>query len=171
MDDPAEETAGSDHAETPEATDGGAAEPRAPRNQGRVTSWTKALILSAAIVFIGVFAWYGVERFVGRRNWVVNYSVIAGLIGMGTASAMISAGRTGWAAKIVSVLSAFVAIVLGKALVLCAGGLPPELTQHADPARWAEAFARLAFKPIDGLFAAIVTIGIAVRFILSEENE
>jgi hypothetical protein len=163
-----------DHAADENAADENAtdenAEPRGKPKQGPVTSWTKALILTAAIIVIGAFTWYAAERFVGPNQWVVKFSIIAWLIGMGTATAMIGAGRTGAAGKIVSALAAILAIVLGKALILRYPELPPELMQFADPAQWARDFARLALKPIDGLFAALAIVGIAVRFILSQRE-
>jgi hypothetical protein len=146
------------------------AEPRRKTKQGAVTSWTKALILSAAIIVIGAFAWYAVERFIGPDQWVVKFSAIALLIGMMTATAMIGAGRTGAAGKIVAALAAMLAIVCGKALILRYPEFPPELMHFADPAQWARDFARLAFKPIDGLFAGLAIVGIAVRFILSQRE-
>jgi hypothetical protein len=140
------------------------------RKQGPFTSWTKALILTAATILISAFAWYAAERFVGRSQWIIKFSAIAWLIGMGTASAMIGARRSGAAGKIVAVLAAIVAIVLGKALILGYPELPPELMHAADPTQWGRDFARLAFKPIDGLFAGLVIMGSAARFILSQRD-
>jgi len=137
---------------------------------GPLTSWTKALILSTAIIVIGAFTWYAAERFVGPNQWIVKFSTIAWLIGMGTATAMIGAGRIGATGKIVAALAAMVAIVLGKALILRYPELPPELMQFADPAQWARDFARLAIKPIDGLFAALTIMGAMARFILSQRE-
>jgi hypothetical protein len=139
--------------------------------QGAVTSWTKALILSAAIIVIGAFAWYAADRFVGPDRWIVKFSLIAWLIGMGTATAMIGAGRRGAAGKIMSALAAMLAIVIGKALVLRYPELPPELMHFADPIQWARDFGRmLALKPIDGLFAALTIMGAMARFILSQRE-
>ena len=141
------------------------------RDRGALASWIKALILSAAIIVIGAFAWYAADRFVGPDQWIVKFSLIAWLIGMGTATAMIGAGRTGAAGKIMSALAAMLAIVLGKALMLRYPELPPELVHFADPAQWARDFARmLALKPIDGLFAALTIMGSAVRFVLSQRE-
>ena len=145
-------------------------EPRVKPEQGPVKSWPKTLILTAAIIVIGAFAWYAAERFVGPNQWIVKFSIIAWLIGMGTATALIGAGRTGAAAKIVAALAAIVAIVLGKALILRYPELPPELMQFADPAQWARDFARLAIKPIDGLFGALAIMGSMARFILSQRD-
>ncbi|MEO6435552.1 MAG: hypothetical protein ABIP55_07290 [Tepidisphaeraceae bacterium] len=144
-------------------------EPAREPNQSRAASWLKAMILAAAVVVIGAFAWYVVDR-VGERLWVVKLSVVAWLIGMGTASAMISAGRTCAGSKILSALAAILAIVLGKALIVCLPQLPAELASIADPQQWARAFARLAFKPVDPLFLAMAITGSAVRFILSKRD-
>jgi hypothetical protein len=137
-----------------------------------VTAWTKAVILAAAILVIGGFAWYAAQRFVGPKHAEIKFAVVAWLIGMCTASAMLAAGRHGAAAKILSALAAILAVVLGKALILCYPELPAELMASVgDPARCARTFARLAFKPIDGLFAAVAIMGSAARFILAQRDE
>jgi hypothetical protein len=153
-----------------DANPGGDAEVKRKQGAGAVTSWTKSLILATAIIVIGAFAWYAGQRFIGPAQWIVKFSVIAWLIGMGMASAMLSASREGAIAKTLAGLTAIIAIVLGKALILAYPVLPPELMLPADPAQWARAFARLAFQPIDGLFAALAIMGCAARFILSERE-
>ena len=135
--------------------------------RGAFALWTKALILTAAIVVIGAFAWYAAERFVGPSQWIIKFSCIAWMIGMCTASAMLHAGRTGPAAKLLAILAGVLAIVLGKALILCRPELPPELMHFTNAPELARTFAHLAFKPIDGLFAALTVMGLAARFILA----
>ena len=144
------------------------AKPRVRRGQGPVVSWTKALILAAAVVVIGAFAWYAAQRFVGPKHAEIKFAAVAWLIGMGTATAMVVRGRHGAVAKIVSALAAILAIVLGKALIVCYPEVAAELMRAAaDPAQAARAFARLAVKPMDSVFAAVAIMGSAARFILA----
>jgi hypothetical protein len=147
------------------------APPAPTATRGAVASWTKALILTAAIVVIGAFAWYAAERFVGPTQWIVKFSCVAWLMGMGTATAMLHAARTGPAAKILAALAAVLAIVLGKALIICHPELPPQLAHFTNAPELARTFAQLAFKPLDGLFAALTIMGLAARFILSGRDE
>ena len=136
-------------------------------NARPIASWTKALILTAAMVVIGAFAWFAAERFVGASQWIIKFSCVAWLIGMATATAMLGANRTGVAAKLLGALAAVLAIALGKALLLCHPDLAPELSHFTTVPDLARTFAQLAIKPIDGLFAALAVMGLAARFILS----
>jgi len=148
--------------------DADVSEPRAPRAEGpAVVSWTKAVILAAAVVVIGAFAWYAAERFAGPKHAEIKFSVVAWLVGMGTASAMVVRGRHGAAAKIVAAMAAVLAIVMGKALILCYPQIAAELTASVEPGQLARAFARLAIKPMDSVFAAVAVMGSVARFILA----
>jgi hypothetical protein len=151
--------------------DAGLVEPRAKRAKGSaVASWTKAVILATAVVVIGAFAWYAAQRFAGPKHAEIKFAAVAWLIGMGTASAMVVRGRHGAAAKILSGLAAVLAIVLGKALILCYPQVAAELTATVEPAQLARAFARLALKPMDGVFAAVAIMGSTARFILAQRD-
>ena len=170
-----DENPDSDFGDKAQATDTAATDaPPAPAPapaRGAVASWTKALILTSAIVVIGAFAWYAAERFVGPTQWIIKFSCVAWLLGMGTATAMLHAARTGPAAKLLAALAAVLAIVLGKALILCHPDLPPQLAHFTNAPELARTFAHLAFKPIDGLFAGLTVMGLAARFILSGRDE
>jgi hypothetical protein len=145
--------------------------PRAKRAEGpAVVSWTKAVILAAAVVVIGAFAWFAAERFAGPKHAEIKFAAVAWLIGMGTASAMVVRGRHGAAAKILAALAAVLAIVLGKALILCYPQVAAELTASVEPAQLARTFARLALKPMDSVFAAVAIMGSAARFVLAQRD-
>jgi hypothetical protein len=166
-----DEDADSDFSDAQESQDAVTDTPPAPKHGGAVASWTKALILTAATVVIGAFAWYAAERFIGPSQWIIKFSCVAWIIGMVTATAMLHTARTGPAAKLLASLAALLAIVLGKALILCHPELPPELAHFTNAPELARTFAHLAFKPIDGLFAALTVMGLAARFILSGRDE
>jgi hypothetical protein len=135
-------------------------------------SWSKAVVLAAAVVVIGAFAWLVAERIGGVRQWwIVKFACVAWLIGMATATAMLSSGRAGAVAKMLSILAAALAIVLGKALILCLPQVPAELMQFDDVRTWAQTFAKLAFIPVDPLFFAMAVTGSTVRFMLSKRDE
>ena len=133
-------------------------------------SWTKAFVLAAAVIVIGAFAWYAADRFAGAKHAEIKFGAVAWVIGMGTASAMVVRGRHGAAAKVVAALAAIVAIVLGKALILCYPQIAAELTASVEPAQLARAFVRLALKPLDGVFAAVAVMGSVARFVLAQRD-
>ena len=137
-----------------------------PHGSGALASWTKAFILAAAIVVIGAFAWIVAERFGGQKYWVVKFACVAFLTGMATATAVINAGRTGSGGKLIAVLAAVLAVVLGKTLLLCTPQIPVELLV-TDVQQWLRTFVKLAFRPVDPLFIAVAMTGSAIRFILS----
>ena len=154
-------------AEPPPASPAAPAPRRArPHSSGAMASWTKAFILAAAIVVIGAFAWVVAERFGGQKYWVVKFACVAFLTGMATATAVINAGRTGSSAKLIAVLAAVLAVVLGKTLLLCTPQVPAELLV-TDVQQWLRTFVKLAFRPVDPLFIAVAMTGSAIRFILS----
>jgi DNA-directed RNA polymerase subunit RPC12/RpoP len=95
-------------AENPEA-----AEPRR-----RPENLLKSFILLMGGCVIAAFAWYALVRYGGEQEWIVKRSAGAWLVGMMTATVMLSAGRHRAGGKIASALAAIFAIVLGHALVL-----------------------------------------------------
>ena len=135
-------------------------------------SWSKAVVLAAAVVVIGAFAWLVADRIGGVRQWwIVKFACVGWLIGMATATAMLSSGREGPLAKMLSIVAAALAIVLGKALILCLPQVPAELMHFRDAHEWARTFAKLAFIPVDPLFFAMAVTGSTVRFMLSKRDE
>ena len=155
------------------AEDGPEAEPAASSSSStkllprrRCENWLKSLILLAGGCVIAAFAWYALVRFGGEQEWIVKRSAGAWLVGMTTASVMLSAGRFRAGAKIVSAFGAILAIVLGQALVIA-------LTMPALPLN-APACVQLLvssnhFGAILPLAIALATAGSTARFIIARD--
>jgi hypothetical protein len=127
----------------------------------------KSLILLAGGCVIAAFAWYALVRFGGEHEWIIKRSAGAWLVGMMTASVMLSAGRFRAGAKIVSAFAAILAIVIGQALVIA-------LTTPALPLNGQACLQLLVssnhFGAILPLAVALATAGSTARFILSRPN-
>jgi hypothetical protein len=135
---------------------------------GGAAAYVKTFILTAATMFIAAFAWYLTGRFTGTGGqWIVKYSAVALLVGMATATAVIGgSGRRGAGATVAAAMTAMLAIVIGKLLIVALTQLPQQAPAGGDAAQ----FARLvsgAFTLVDPLFFAVAAIGSAIRFILA----
>ena len=109
-------------------------------------------------------------RFAGEREWIVKRSISAWLIGMATATVMLSSGRKRAAGKILAALAALFAIVLGQALLIIlaptAGASPPH-----DPQAWLRLLIGAErFGTILPLICALAIAGSAARFILARSD-
>jgi hypothetical protein len=145
-----------------------APEPESPPPTARpCDNVLKSLILLAGGCVIAAFAWYALVRFGGEHEWIIKRSAGAWLVGMTTASVMLSAGRFRAGAKIVSALGAILAIVIGQALVIA-------LTNPALPLNGQACLQLLVssnhFGAILPLAIALATAGSTARFILSRPN-
>jgi DNA-directed RNA polymerase subunit RPC12/RpoP len=129
-------------------------------------NWLKSLILLAGGCVIAAFAWYVLVRFGGEQEWIVKRSAGAWLVGMTTASVMLSAGRFRAGAKLVAAAGAILAIVLGQALAIA-------LTMPALPLNAAACIQLLIrsnhFGAILPLAIALATAGSTARFIIARD--
>jgi len=128
----------------------------------------KTFILTSAAAFIGAFAWYLTDRFAGGgAQWIVKFSCVAFLMGMGTATAVIGgSGRRGPGANVAAALAGMSAIALGKLLVVALVQLP-QVTGGATDAAQVIRLVTASFGYVDPLFFAVAAVGSAVRFILA----
>jgi uncharacterized protein (DUF486 family) len=153
--------------EPAEATESAEAkEPAAPARPRRCENWLKSLILLAGGCVIAAFAWYALVRFGGEQEWIIKRSAGAWLVGIATASVMLSAGRFRAGAKIVSAVGAILAIVIGQGLVIA-------LTMPALPLNPRACFQLLVssnhFGAILPLAVALATAGSTARFIIARD--
>jgi hypothetical protein len=168
MMEPSDVADASDAMEPSAVADTSAVEPARDGEKGGATACVKTIILTAAATFIAAFAWYLTDRFTGAGGqWIVKYSAVAMLMGMGTATAVIGgSGRRGAGANVAAAFAAMIAIVLGKLLIVVLTQLPQQPSSAADAAQLGRLIAG-TFGYVDPLFFAVAAVGSAVRFILA----
>ena len=132
--------------------------------------WLKTTILLLAVVVIGAAFWSALLRLTGERELTIKYALCSLLIGIATATVMLSTRRAGTPGKLVAVIAAIAAIALGQAIavLLAPSAEPPP----RDPGAWlrllldAHRFARTL-----PLVCVLAATGCAVRFILARNDE
>jgi hypothetical protein len=126
------------------------------------------MILLVAVVVIGAAFWSALLRLTGERELTIKYALTSLLVGIATATVMISTRRATTSGKLLAVLVAVAAIALGQIIaVLLAPSSPPPRDPQAllhlllDSHRFARTLP---------LVCVLAATGGAVRFILARKE-